>query len=99
MLVDFSKVRGKLKSLQLHHLAGINEGIFRCLQLHDYADSSTSADNLMAYADWLLDNEKKEAFANFTNLITDAKYPKAVVFISTKTPELYRKIITFIKNL
>ena len=53
----------------------------------------------MAYADWLLDNEKKEAFANFTNLITDAKYPKAVVFISTKTPELYRKIITFIKNL
>ena len=99
VLVDFAKVRGKLKSLQLHHLAVINEGIFRCLQLHDYEDSSTSADNLTAYTAWLLNNEKKEAFANFTNLITDSKYPKAVVFISTKTPELYKKVIEFIRNL
>lgn len=99
VLVDFAKVRGKLKSLQLHHFAVINEGIFRCLQLHDYEDSSTSADNLMAYTAWLLNNEKKEAFANFTNLITDSKYPKAVVFISTKTPELYKKVIEFIRNL
>lgn len=99
VLVDFAKVRGKLKSQQLHHLAVINEGIFRCLQLHDYKDSSTSADNLTAYTAWLLNNEKKEAFANFTNLITDSKYPKAVVFISTKTPELYKKVIEFIRNL
>lgn len=99
VLVDFAKVRGKLKSLQLNHLAVINEGIFRCLQLHDYEDSSTSADNLTAYTAWLLNNEKKEAFANFTNLITDSKYPKAVVFISTKTPELYKKVIEFIRNL
>ena len=99
VLVDFAKVRGKLKSLQLHHFAVINEGIFRCLQLHDYEDSSTSADNLTAYTAWLLNNEKKEAFANFTNLITDSKYPKAVVFISTKTPELYKKVIEFIRNL
>lgn len=99
VLVDFAKVRGKLKSLQLHHLAVINECIFRCLQLHDYEDSSTSADNLKAYTAWLLNNEKKEAFANFTNLITDSKYPKAVVFISTKTPELYKKVIEFIRNL
>lgn len=99
VLVDFAKVRGKLKSLQLHHFAVINEGIFRCLQLHDYKDSSTSADNLTAYTAWLLNNEKKEAFANFTNLITDSKYPKAVVFISTKTPELYKKVIEFIRNL
>lgn len=99
VLVDFAKVRGKLKSLQLHHLAVIKEGIFRCLQLHDYEDSSTSADNLTAYTAWLLNNEKKEAFANFTNLITDSKYPKAVVFISTKTPELYKKVIEFIRNL
>ena len=99
VLVDFAKVRGKLKSLQLHHLAVINEGIFRCLQLHDYEDSSTSADNLTAYTAWLLNNEKKEAFANFTNLITDSKYSKAVVFISTKTPELYKKVIEFIRNL
>lgn len=99
VLVDFAKVRGKLKSLQLHHFAVINEGIFRCLQLHDYEDSSTSADNLTAYTAWLLNNEKKEAFANFTNLIIDSKYPKAVVFISTKTPELYKKVIEFIRNL
>lgn len=99
VLVDFAKVRGKLKSLQLHHFAVINEGIFRCLQLHDYEDSSTSADNLTAYTAWLLNNGKKEAFANFTNLITDSKYPKAVVFISTKTPELYKKVIEFIRNL
>ena len=99
VLVDFAKVRGKLKSLQFHHFAVINEGIFRCLQLHDYEDSSTSADNLTAYTAWLLNNEKKEAFANFTNLITDSKYPKAVVFISTKTPELYKKVIEFIRNL
>lgn len=99
VLVDFAKVRGKLKSQQLHHFAVINEGIFRCLQLHDYEDSSTSADNLTAYTAWLLNNEKKEVFANFTNLITDSKYPKAVVFISTKTPELYKKVIEFIRNL
>lgn len=99
VLTDFGKVKDKLKSLQLHHFAVINESIFRCLQIQDYEDKKVCADNLIAYADWLLENDKKEAFANFTNLITDAKYPKAVVFISTKTPELYKKVITFIQNL
>lgn len=101
VLMGYKKVEGKLKKLQVHQLAVINEDIFRIIEVgnFDKADEVSICENLKAYVSMLDKGKKNESLAHFVSLITDGNYPKATVYMLTKTPDMYQSIVKFIQNI
>lgn len=101
VLMDFKKVEKKLKKLQVHQLAIINEDIFRFIEVGSFANADESAicKNLKAYISMLEKGKKNESLAHFVSLITDGNYPKATSLMITKVPDTYQTILKFIQNI
>lgn len=96
VLANFDQHKETLKKYLLHHLAMVNESIYRHLEI---APEERYAANLEAYFDLLTETENKEALAHFTHIFESGNYQKAILFITQRTPGLYIKMAQFIAEL
>lgn len=101
VLTDFSKHEKALKKLKVHQLSIVNTDIFRALEVGNLGnvDEQTISDNLMKYITWLEKSKLKESLAHFVSMITDGTYPKATLFVVTKTPNAYKMITKFVTEI
>jgi len=101
VLLNFEKHKAVLQKYRLHHLAIVNEGIFRFLEAGEILDSQIPiiAENLTEYYKMLEKAKNNEALAHFASVFEKNAYPKGVLFVLDHTPKLYDAIINFITNL
>jgi hypothetical protein len=99
ILLRFAKVKGKLTDLEVHQLAGINESIFRYLEITDLdtRKRKTAGKNLCSYVDLL--GSRKEAFAHFASLFNEGKQKKTIAFIVMEASPVYSRMTKFISGL
>ena len=99
ILLRFAKVKDKLAGLEVHQLAGINESIFRYLEIADLdaRKRKTAGKNLCSYVD--LVGTRKEALAHFASLFNDGKQKKAVAFIVMDAAPVFTRMTQFINGL
>jgi hypothetical protein len=99
VLLRFAKVKDKLAGLEVHQLAGINESIFRYLEITDLdtRKRKTAGKNLCSYVD--LVGARKEALAHFASLFNEGKQKKAVAFIVMDAAPVFTRMTQFINGL
>ena len=99
VLLRFAKVKDKLAELEVHQLAGINESIFRYLEITnlDTRKRKSAGKNLCSYVDLL--RTKKEALAHFASLFNEGKQKKAVAFIVVDAAPVFTRMTKFINGL
>lgn len=98
ILCDFQKCEQRLLGYKLHQLSQVNESIYRTIETDSDIDKKEAAKNIQLYVDFLMANNK-EALAHFSSVIEKQIYPKALLFISTETPGVYKQILEFITSL
>ena len=54
---------------------------------------------LESYLKLLQENNMNEAYAHWISLYNSGNYPKAILFILSQTPRLYKDIMQFINSL
>ena len=99
VLQHFEQHEATLRKYLLHQLAMVNESVFRHLEVAGSDAPAEYALNLNRYLDLLGDMQSKEAIAHLANLFESGSYPKAVLFISEKAPQVAQKLMTFIAEL
>jgi len=101
LLSTFSKVENTLKKYTTPNFATVNDSLFRFLETStdEETDSAKVSNNLCAYFDYLISENLREAAAHFANTYSSSSYPKALTFIITKCPNIYKKITEFIGSL
>jgi len=97
ILTDFAASEKKLKKYQLHELSTVNESVYRTLE-SEGIDKEQAKVNLPLYVAFL-EKTNREAMAHFTSVVEKKLYPKAVSFIATQTPKVYRQMTAFIMSL
>ena len=99
ILLRFAKVEGKLTDLEVHQLAGVNESIFRYLEITDLdtRKRKTAGKNLCSYVDLL--GSRTEAFAHFASLFNEGKQKKTIAFIVMEASPVYSRMTKFISGL
>jgi len=97
---NFSNVKTKLGSYQLHELSIVNDGVFRYLETEKVADKELEKvkKNLDAYFDFLA-KDKKEAAAHFAKIYTGKSYPNAVKFFAKNCPLLTYALIAYVRSI
>lgn len=88
----------KLNNIQLTQ---INNSLFRFIEAGKFSEKQESGvcKSFSDYFDYLSEKENNEIISHFVNLCSAKTYPKTLVFISEKLPELYQKIMSFLVNL
>lgn len=101
LLLHFSTVQKRLKSMKLPQFALINDHIFHCLEARGYPENQTDlvGTNLEKYLHWLEKNDLREALMHLINLFSSATYPNANLFVMTKKPSVYTLITDYIREL
>lgn len=101
LIETFANIKSTLKKCTTPELATINEELFCFIETKGYVenDESVVAKNLLAYFAFLTDEKKREAQAHFVNLYSSSLYPSTMTFIITHCPELYKKIMAFVKSI
>lgn len=96
---DFFKTKEKLLKLKTIDFTKTNISLFQFLENQNQKisqnDEELISKNLLNYFDFLEEISLKEMQAHFISLCSAKKYPKTLVFISNKTPLLYKKILDF----
>ncbi|MEM9217994.1 MAG: MoxR family ATPase [Cyanobacteria bacterium P01_F01_bin.150] len=84
LLLQFSKHRSKLKALEIHDFANLNEQALLWLNAgHCPPKRSDSArKNLLNYLQYLSKTKQKEAIAHFASLVQSPKFSDAMGFIA-----------------
>ena len=85
--------------MEVHQLAGINESIFRYLEITglDARKRKTAGKNLCSYVDMV--GARKEALAHFASLFNEGKQKKAVAFIVMDAAPVFTRMTQFINGL
>lgn len=98
---NFSEYEKQILEYSIPQLTQINVSLFRFIESHcfDEKDEMNIAKNLFKYFDFLGKNGKSEIQSHFIGLCNANSYPETLVFISTKVPELYKNIMTFVEKL
>lgn len=97
ILQDFDKCKKKLNKYKTHELALVNDAIWRALENAEVSEADAIR-NLPLYVQ-LLSDKGSEPMAHFTSEIEEDIYPKALAFIATKTPKVYKQMLNFIMSL
>lgn len=99
VLQDFDAHEAQLRKYLLHQLAMVSESIFRHLEVAGEDAPAEYAANLLKYYQLLEDMEAKEAIAFVANLFESGSFPKAVLFIAEKCPEVASRLMKFIAEI
>ena len=90
-----------VEKYQLHEFAILNESVFRFLEnakLNE-REKELAAKNLGQYVDYLNENNKREALANFTNIFEKGTYQKAISFMVVNALDVYDTLNDFVESL
>ena len=100
VLTDFKRAKKQLDKYELHQFSLLNEALARFFETEKAAtiDGSLVRENLKAYHDYLLKNNR-EAYAHFVSLIDGTGYKKMLLLINKEMPETYKQIVEFIQTL
>ena len=100
LLTDFKKAKKQLDKYELHQLSLLNDALARFFETDkaDTLDREMVRENLKAYHDYLLKNNR-EAYAHFVSLIDGTGYKKMLLLINKEMPDTYKKIVEFIQTL
>lgn len=101
ILTHFSKHKMVLGKYKLHQFAIVNEGIFRYLETGDILpeQETTITANLEAYYKLLEGLKTREPIAHLAETFASNNYPKAILYILDKTPDIYNRLMKFIASL
>lgn len=101
LLLKFDKTMKAVAKYELHEFAILNESVFRYLEHASLTDreKKLAAKNLGQYIDWLRENKKKEALANFTTIFEKGNYSEAIVFMVVNAPDVYDMLNEFVEKL
>ena len=101
VLLHFAKSKALLAKYQTHQLSAVNESIFRFLETNELKsrEEESAKKNINAYTSLLFDSGQREAMAHFSSFFEKGTYPKAIMFIMTKAPEVYQEIMKFISGI
>jgi len=84
LLLQFSKHRSKLKTLEIHDFANLNEQVLLWLNAghcpENRADSARK--NLLNYLQYLRKAKQQEAIAHFASLVQSPKFGSAMAFVA-----------------
>lgn len=99
ILKDFKKSLKKLEALPFERYSILEDNILMTINnLSDVKKFTTTMQrNLGLFLHWLLDNDKREAYAYFINTFLGGSYPQANAFIAQKSPQLIIELTEFIK--
>jgi hypothetical protein len=100
-LKNFKKYEGILNKYQNQEMCIVNENVFRFLDLQEFEKNEKEEiiDNLKLFINWLYNLKSTEIIAHFSSVFENVSFPNANYFLMTETPEVYKKIQLFIKNL
>ncbi|MDY6326310.1 MAG: AAA family ATPase [Bacteroidales bacterium] len=101
VLLEYPKVKNTLRKYKLHEIALVNESIFRFLEVGEYDKGRKTliAANLKAYLNDLQKDGKNEETAHFASFFEKDGYPQALAFVLTDAPQIYNRVVNFIRNL
>ena len=101
LLLKYDKTMKTVEKYQLHEFAILNESVFRFLENTKLTDreKKLAAKNLGQYIEFLSENKKKEALANFTAIFEKGTYDKAVSFLVANAFEVYEMLNEFVSSL
>ncbi|MBR6416937.1 MAG: AAA family ATPase [Bacteroidales bacterium] len=100
LLTDFKSAKKQLDKYELHQFSLLNDALARFFETGkaDTMDRDTVRQNLKAYHDYLLKNNR-EAYAHFVSLIDGTGYRKMLLFINKEMSSTYKQVVEFIKTL
>ena len=101
ILLDWNKHKAKVQQLALHELSLLNESLFRFMETSSELENNKTkvGKALESYLKLLQENNMNEAYAHWISLYNSGNYPKAILFILSQTPRLYKDIMQFINSL
>lgn len=101
LLLKYDKTMKTVEKYQLHEYAILNESVFRFLENTKLTDreKKLAAKNLGQYIEFLSEQKKKEALANFTAIFEKGTYDKAVSFLVANAFEVYEMLNEFVSTL
>ena len=101
LLLKYDKTMKTVEKYQLHEYAILNESVFRFLENTKLTDreKKLAAKNLGQYIEFLSEQKKKEALANFTAIFEKGTYDKAVSFLVANAFEVYEMLNEFVSSL
>lgn len=100
VLQDFESVKQLASQYRIAELSVLNASIFRYLdRLPDGEFSDTLRSNLSAYIRWMTESDRREAMAQFCNLMENVRYAHANLLMMQQAPEVYQSINQFILSL
>ena len=101
LLLKYDKTMKTVEKYQLHEYAILNESVFRFLENAKLSASEkkTVAESLGKYVNYLSENDKREALANFTNIFEKGSYEKAVSFMVVNAIDVYDMLNEFVESL
>ncbi len=101
ILNDFQKCKSKLKEYKLFEMAIVNENIFRFFETEDIEENKKNniLKQFRLFVKFLFNLDSNEFMAHFISLFESTNYPNTNLFIIKETPEIYKEITNFIKNL
>lgn len=100
-LHKFEKYGPQISTYKPHDLVVINEDIFQYLQVSQFneAESTTIAQNISKYIEFLEINNKRESIASFANLFSQDKYEDAQSFIFRHCQKIARKLFQYTSDI
>ena len=100
VLTDFKRAKKQLDKYELHQFSLLNDAMARFFETDkaETLDRKTVRQNLKAYHDYLLKNNR-EAYAHFVSLIDGTGYKQMLLLINKEMPETYKQIVEFIQSL
>ena len=98
---DFTQVIDKLSKVSIPDFTLLNNSVFRFIESGNYdkEKSDLIAKNIKNYFDYICENVSKEITAHFVSLISAENYPETLCFITEKSPELYKKLLSEVSAL
>ena len=100
LLTNFKKHAAKLKNLETHEAAVINESMFRIIETEETPKKIEQyIANLELYIRWLMDNKRQEILAHWTIMFESPVFVKGKVKILQHSQWIFQNIVMFIKDI
>ena len=100
VFAGFEKVQPVLEKYNMPQIALVNDSLYQFFEgTTANKIPKDTAENFLAYAQWLRTSKRNEGLAHLANNFTDPHYDKAKLFIMNNCPELYELFVDFISKM
>ncbi|MDY4133584.1 AAA family ATPase [Treponema sp.] len=100
VFAGFEKVQTVLEKYNMPQIALVNDSLYQFFEgTTANKIPKNTAENFLAYAQWLRTSKRNEGLAHLANNFTDPHYDKAKLFIINSCPELYELFVDFISEM